>query len=65
MNKLVYIYVANEFVINQVVLKLLSKRLAVAMANKTVVRKYWFSQFLLRLNLARLRNTRVGHSTPW
>jgi hypothetical protein len=30
MNKLVYIYVPNEFVIGQVVFKLLSKRFAVA-----------------------------------
>jgi hypothetical protein len=37
MNKLVYIYVPNEFVIGQVVLKWFSKRLAIAMANKTVV----------------------------
>jgi hypothetical protein len=36
MNKLVYIYVQNKFVIGQVVLKLLSKWLAVAMMNKTV-----------------------------
>jgi hypothetical protein len=39
MNKLVYIYVTNEFVIDKVVLKLLIKRLAVAMVNKTVVLK--------------------------
>jgi hypothetical protein len=37
MNKLVYIYVHNEFVIGQVVLKLLIKRLAVGKVNKTVV----------------------------
>jgi hypothetical protein len=36
MNKLVYIYVPNEFVISHVFLKLLIKRLAVAMVNKTV-----------------------------
>jgi hypothetical protein len=36
MNKLVYTYVQLEFVIGQAVLKLLSKRLAVAMVNKTV-----------------------------
>jgi hypothetical protein len=36
MNTLVYIFVPNEFVIGQVVLKLLIKRLAVAMVNKTV-----------------------------
>jgi hypothetical protein len=36
MNKLVYVYVPNEFVIGQVVLKLLIQRLAVAMVNKTV-----------------------------
>jgi hypothetical protein len=36
MNKLVYIYVQKEFVIGQVVLKLFSKRFAVAMVNKTV-----------------------------
>jgi hypothetical protein len=36
MNKLVYIFVPNEFVIGQVGLKLLIKRLAVAMVNKTV-----------------------------
>jgi hypothetical protein len=36
MNKLVYIYVRKEFVIGQVVLKLLSKGLAVAMVHKTV-----------------------------
>jgi hypothetical protein len=36
MNKLVYIYVPNEFVIGQVVLKLLSKRLALAMMSKTL-----------------------------
>jgi hypothetical protein len=34
---MVYIYVPNEFVIGQVVLKLFTKRLAVAMVNKTVV----------------------------
>jgi hypothetical protein len=37
MNKLVYIYVPNEFVIGQVVLKSFIKRLAVAMVNKIVV----------------------------
>jgi hypothetical protein len=37
MNKLVYIFVPNEFVIGQVVLKSFIKRLAVAMVNKTVV----------------------------
>jgi hypothetical protein len=37
MNKLVYIYMPKEFVIGQVVLELLSKRLAVAVVNKTVV----------------------------
>jgi hypothetical protein len=37
MNKLVYIFVPNEFVIDQVVFKLLIKMLAVAMVNKTVV----------------------------
>jgi hypothetical protein len=37
MNKLVYIYVPNEFVIGYVLLTLLIKRLAVAMVNKTVV----------------------------
>jgi hypothetical protein len=37
MNKLVYIYVPNEFVIGQVVLKSFIKRLAVAMVTKTVV----------------------------
>jgi hypothetical protein len=37
MNKLVYIYVPNEFVIGQVVFKSFTKRLAVAMVNKTVV----------------------------
>jgi hypothetical protein len=36
MNKLVYIYVPNEFVIGYVLLTLLIKRLAVAMVNKTV-----------------------------
>jgi hypothetical protein len=36
MYKLVYIYVPNEFVIGNVVLKLLIKRLAVVMVNKTV-----------------------------
>jgi hypothetical protein len=36
MKKLLYIYVPNEFVIGQLVLKLLIKRLAVAMVNKTV-----------------------------
>jgi hypothetical protein len=36
MDKLVYIYVQYEFVIGQVVLKLLIKGLAVAMVNKTV-----------------------------
>jgi hypothetical protein len=36
MNKLVYIYVPNEFVIGYVVLTLLIKRPAVAMVNKTV-----------------------------
>jgi hypothetical protein len=36
MNKLVYIFVPNQFVIGDVVLKLLIKRLAVAMVNKTV-----------------------------
>jgi hypothetical protein len=36
MNKLVYIYVPNEFVIGHVFVKLLIKRLAVAMVNKTV-----------------------------
>jgi hypothetical protein len=38
MNKLIYIFVPHEFVIGQVVLKLLIKRLAVAMMNKTVAR---------------------------
>jgi hypothetical protein len=37
MNKLVYIFVPNEFVIGQVVLKSFIKRLAVAMVNKTVI----------------------------
>jgi hypothetical protein len=37
MNKLVYIFVSSEFVIGQVVLKLLIKRLVVAMVNKTEV----------------------------
>jgi hypothetical protein len=37
MNTLVYICVPNQFVIGDVVLKLLIKRLAVAMVNKTVV----------------------------
>jgi hypothetical protein len=37
MNKLVYIYVPNEFVIGYVLLTLLIKRLAVALVNKTVV----------------------------
>jgi hypothetical protein len=32
-----YTYVQNEFVIDQVVLKLVIKRLAIAMVNKTVV----------------------------
>jgi hypothetical protein len=36
MNKLVYIFVPNEFVIGQVVLKLFIKRLAVDMVNMTV-----------------------------
>jgi hypothetical protein len=36
MNKLFYIYVPNEFVIGQVVLKSFIKRLAIAMVNKTV-----------------------------
>jgi hypothetical protein len=35
-NKLVYIYVQNEFVIGQVVMELLNRRRAVAMMNKTV-----------------------------
>jgi hypothetical protein len=39
MNTLVYIYVPNEFAIGQVVFKSFSKRLAVAMVNKTVVAK--------------------------
>jgi hypothetical protein len=34
MNKLVYMYVQNEFVIGQEVLKLFIKRLAVALVNK-------------------------------
>jgi hypothetical protein len=38
-NILVYIYVQNDFVIDQVVLKLFIKRLAVAMVNKAVVQK--------------------------
>jgi hypothetical protein len=33
----IHIYVPNEFVIGHVVLKLLMKRLAVVMVNKTVV----------------------------
>jgi hypothetical protein len=37
MNKLVYIFLPNEFVIGQVVLKSFIKRIAVAMVNKTVV----------------------------
>jgi hypothetical protein len=37
MNKLVYIYVQNEFVIVQVVFKLLIKMLVVAIVNKTVL----------------------------
>jgi hypothetical protein len=36
MNKHVYIYVPNEFVIGYVLLTLLIKRLAVAMVNKAV-----------------------------
>jgi hypothetical protein len=40
MNKLVYICVPNQFVIGDVFLKLLIKRLAVAMVNKTVVNVY-------------------------
>jgi hypothetical protein len=36
MNKLVYIYVPNEFVIGYELLTLLIKRLAVALVNKTV-----------------------------
>jgi hypothetical protein len=36
MNKLVYIFVPNQFVIGHVFLKLLIERLAVAMVNKTV-----------------------------
>jgi hypothetical protein len=40
MNKLVYIYVPNEFVIGYVLLTLLIKRLAVAMVNKTNVMSY-------------------------
>jgi hypothetical protein len=36
MNKLVYIYVLNEFVIGYVLWTVLIKRLAVAMVNKTV-----------------------------
>jgi hypothetical protein len=36
MNKLVYIYVPNEFVIGYILLTLLMKRPAVAMVNKTV-----------------------------
>jgi hypothetical protein len=36
MNKFVYIYVPNKFVIGHVFLKLLIKWLAVAMVNKTV-----------------------------
>jgi hypothetical protein len=36
MNKLVYIYVQNGFVIGNLLLTLLIKRLAVAMVNKTV-----------------------------
>jgi hypothetical protein len=35
-NKLVYIYVQNEFVIGQVVLKLFIQRVAIDMVNKTV-----------------------------
>jgi hypothetical protein len=38
MNKLVYIFVPNQFVIGDVFLKLLIKRFAVAMVNKTVVK---------------------------
>jgi hypothetical protein len=37
MNKLVYIFLPNEIVICQVVLKAFIKRLAVAMVNNTVV----------------------------
>jgi hypothetical protein len=37
MNKLVYIFVPNQFVIGNVVLKLLIKWLSVAIVNKTVV----------------------------
>jgi hypothetical protein len=36
MNKLVYIYVPNEFVIGYLLLTLLIKSLAVTMVNKTV-----------------------------
>jgi hypothetical protein len=39
MNKLVYTYVPNEFVIDYLLLTLLIKRLAVAMVNKTVESK--------------------------
>jgi hypothetical protein len=42
MNKLVYIFVPNEFVIGQVFLKLLITRLAVAMVNKTVCNYVFF-----------------------
>jgi hypothetical protein len=40
MNKLAYIFVPNQFVIGHVFLKLLIKRLAVAMVNKTVDNYY-------------------------
>jgi hypothetical protein len=54
MNKLVYIFVPNEFVIGQVVLKSFIKRLAVAMVNKTVVciRASQSTQCALRLHCA-------------
>jgi hypothetical protein len=48
MNKLVYKYVPNEFVIGYVLLTLLIKRLAVAMVNKTVNHPpVYFSRIIL------------------
>jgi hypothetical protein len=54
MDKLVYIFVPNQFVIGHVFFKLLIKRLAVAMVNKTVV--------VLLLSLSSLQ---YGIKTSW
>jgi hypothetical protein len=51
MNKLVFIFLQNEFVIGQVVLKLLIKRLAVAMVHMAVDTSAYGAYVYIRLHL--------------